>query len=184
MILRGNKIVVPQHVQPQIIKLSHEGHQGIVSCKQYVRSKVWFLGIDKKIEDEVKNCIAYQAATSMKSREPLIMTELPEEPLEKTSVDFCGSFLCGTYCLLFVDDYSRYPVVQFVTSTSEPATIPKFEKVFTQFGIPEEAKSDNGSSFQSEKFRSYAKRTGFRHRKLTPRHPEANGQAERFVRTI
>ena len=184
VILRGNKIVVPESVQQQIIKLSHEGHQGIVRCKQYVRSKVWFPGIDKKIEDEVKNCIACQATTSMKSREPLRMTELPEEPWQKLSVDFCGPFSCGTYCLLFVDDYSRYPVVEFVTSTSEPATIPKFEKVFAQFGIPEEAKSNNGSPFQSEKFRRYAKRTGFHHRKVTPRHPEANGQAERFVCTV
>ena len=40
VILRGNKIVVPQSVQPQIIKFSNEGHQGIVLCKQYVRSKL------------------------------------------------------------------------------------------------------------------------------------------------
>ena len=120
----------------------------------------------------------------LKSREPLRMTELSEEPWQKLSVDFCGPFPCGTYCLLFVDYYSRYPVVEFVTSTSEPAMIPKFEKLFAQFGIPEETKSDNGSPFQSEKFRRYAKRTGFHHRKVTPRHPEANGQAERFVRTV
>ena len=50
----GNKTVVPESVQQQIIKLSHEGHQGILCCKQYVQSKVWFPGIDKKIEDQVK----------------------------------------------------------------------------------------------------------------------------------
>ena len=116
----------------------------------------------------------------MKSREPLRMTELLEEPWQKLSVDFCGPFPCGTYCLLFVDDYSRCPVVEF-TSTSEPATIPKIETVFAQFGIPEETKSDNGSLFQSEKFGSYAKRTGFHHRKVAPGHPEVNGQAEHFV---
>ena len=94
VILHRNKIVVPEPLQQQIIKLSHEGHQGIVRCKQCVRSKVWFPGIDKKIEDEVRNCIACQAATSMKSREPLRMTELPEEPWQKLSVDVCGSFPC------------------------------------------------------------------------------------------
>ena len=77
---------------------------------------MWFSGIDKKIEDEVKNCIACQAAASMKLREPLIMTELPEEQWQKLYVDFCGPFPCGT-CLLLVDDYSKYPVVEFVTST-------------------------------------------------------------------
>ena len=86
--------------------------------------------------------------------------------------------------MLFVDDYSRYPVVEFVTSTPEPAMISNFEKVFAQFGIPEETKSDNGSPFQSEKFRSYSKRTGFHHKKMTHRHPEANGQEERFAPTV
>ena len=99
-------------------------------------------------------------------------------------MDFCGPFTCGTYCLLFVDAYSKYPVVEFVTSTSEPATIPKFENVFAQFGIPEKAKHDNGSPFQSEKFKSYAKRTGFHNRKVIPRHPEANRRAELFLRAV
>ena len=35
VILCGNKLVVPESVQQQIIKLSHEGHQGTVRCKQY-----------------------------------------------------------------------------------------------------------------------------------------------------
>ena len=59
-------------------------------------------------------------------------------------------------------------------------TISKLEKVFAQFEI----QSDDGPPFQSDKFRSYARQTGFRHRKITPGHPEANGQAERFVRTV
>ena len=34
--LRGNKIIVPESVQQSIINLSHEEHQGIVRCKQYM----------------------------------------------------------------------------------------------------------------------------------------------------
>ena len=36
VILSGNKIVVPEFVQQQIIKLSHEGHWDIVCCKQHM----------------------------------------------------------------------------------------------------------------------------------------------------
>ena len=36
VILSGNKIVVPESVQQQIIKLSHEGHWDIVCCKQHM----------------------------------------------------------------------------------------------------------------------------------------------------
>ncbi|XP_074629575.1 uncharacterized protein LOC141887198 [Acropora palmata] len=47
-----------------------------------------------------------------------------------------------------------------------------------------ECKSDNGPPFQSRQFAEYAKAQGLRHRKTTPSHPEANGEAERFVRTL
>ena len=184
IVLKGRKIVIPKSLQKRIVKLGHEGHQGTVRCKQYLRSRVWFSGLDKAIDEEVKGCIPCQAATSAKHREPLVMTELPDKAWQKLSIDFCGPFPCGTYCFVVVDDYSRYPVVEFLTSTSASATIPKLDKIFSLFGIPEEIKSDNGPPFQGEEFKEYAKSVGFRHRKITPLHPEANGQAERFVRTL
>ena len=38
--------------------------------------------------------------------------------------------------------------------------------------------------FQSREFAEYAKTQRFRHRNITPSHPEANGEAERFVKTL
>ena len=78
IVLKGRKIVIPKSLQKRIVKLGHEGHQGTVRCKQYLRSRVWFSGLDKAIEEEVKGCIPCQAATSAKHREPLVMTELPD----------------------------------------------------------------------------------------------------------
>ena len=69
-------------------------------------------------------------------------------------------------------------------TTSAAAVIPILDKIFSMFGIPEECKSDNGPPFQSRESAEYAKTQGFRHRKITPSHPEANGEAERFVRTL
>ena len=39
VILRGNRIVVPQSLQKQILKLAHETHQGIVKTKQFLRTR-------------------------------------------------------------------------------------------------------------------------------------------------
>ena len=100
------------------------------------------------------------------------------------SLDFSGPYPSGEYCLIAVDDYSRYPVVKLVSVTSAAAVIPRLDKIFSMFGIPEKSKSDNGPPFQSREFAEYAKTQGFRHRKVTPSHPEANGEAERFVRTL
>ena len=49
------------------------------------------------------------------------------------------------------------------------------------FGV---VKSDNGPPFNGEEFAKFASVLGFRHRKVTPLWPSANGEVERFVKTL
>lgn len=51
--------------------------------------------------------------------------------------------------------YSRYPVVDFITTTSAKATIPKLDCIFSDFGIPDQVDSDNEFPFQSDEFSVY-----------------------------
>ncbi|XP_070395445.1 uncharacterized protein [Dermacentor albipictus] len=83
-----------------------------------------------------------------------------------------------------VDDFSKYPVVSILHTLAAPTVIKQLRTVFAQFGCPEVVKSDNGSPFQSESFAEFASELGFKHHRITPRWPEANGEAERFMRTL
>ena len=47
LVLRGTRIVIPQVLRQQTLTLAHEGHIGIVSMKQRLRSKIWWPGIDR-----------------------------------------------------------------------------------------------------------------------------------------
>ena len=116
--------------------------------KQLLRSAVWFPGMDRTTEDIVRSCLPCQAATQQKSKEPLQMTELPERPWQKISLDCSGPYPSGECCLIVVDDYLRYLVEELVSTTSAVAVTPRFDKIFSMFGIPEECKSDNGPPFQ------------------------------------
>ena len=86
--------------------------------------------------------------------------------------------------LVLWDQYSRTPVVEFVSSTSAECAVPMMEKIFRTYGVPEEIKSDNGPPFNSRKFKEFANEQGFRHRKVTPGWAEANGDVERFMRVV
>ena len=44
--------------------------------------------------------------------------------------------------------------------------------------------SDNGPPFNSKEFKEFAKQEGFHHHRITPLHPRANGEAERFMQTL
>ena len=41
LVMRGNKVVIPEKLWNQTIQLGHEGHQGMVRTKSRLREKVW-----------------------------------------------------------------------------------------------------------------------------------------------
>ena len=102
-------------------------HQGIEKTKSLIREKGWFPGIDKMVKDKVDNCLASQAVTLSKSSriEPLQMTPLPSRPWKMPAMDFLGPFPSGDYLLVVIDEYSRFPEVEIVKSTSAKSAIPR-----------------------------------------------------------
>ena len=180
LILRDTRIVLPKALQRRALDIAHEGHLGMSKTKALVRTKVWFPGIDRSIETMIRECLPCQATTPEERREPLNMSELPERPWQHISMDFCGPLPTGEYLLVIVDEYSRYPVVEVVNSTSAKTVIPVVDRVFSMFGVPISVKTDNGPPFNGNDFANFAKFLGFRHRKITPLWPQANSQAERI----
>ena len=90
ILLRNNLIVLPSALHSQVIDIAHEGHQGINRTKAFIRSKVWFPRINKKVETAVKCCLACQSSTydNNSSKELLQMSEMPHGPWENLSADF------------------------------------------------------------------------------------------------
>ena len=182
-ILKGTRIVMPTSLQQRVIDLAHEGHQGIVKTKKLLREKVWFHRMNNMVERKTTSYGACQIATPRTTREPLQMSPLPASPWREVSVDFKQLSSCE-YLVVITVDYSRYPVVELVRSTSASTVIPQLDKTFSTFGIPEIVRSDNGPPFNGREFREFAQTLGFKHRKVIPLWPRANGQVERFMRTI
>ena len=120
-----------------------------------------------------------------KSHYKCLKSKLPKAPWTELSIDF-GLAPTGSneYLLVLIDDYSRFPVVELVRSTSSNAVIPCLDKIFAEYGIPEVVQSDNGPPFNSREFNEFSKHLCFTHRKVTPYWPRANGEVERFMRTV
>ena len=184
IILRGSRIVIPQLLQPKIINIAHEGHQGLVKTKSLLREKVWFPNIDRMVEAKIKCCLACAATSSENNREPLQMTELPNSPWYQVSMDFQGPYPSGDFLLVVIDDYSRYPEVEIVSSTSAKSALPRLDAIFARHGIPQIVKTDNGSPFNATDFARFASYLGYQHDPVTPLWPEANGGVERFMRVL
>lgn len=154
----------------------------MVKTKALLREKVWFPCMDKMVETKIKACLPCQVVTPIYVREPLKMSALPDNPFDEVSVDFAS--INGETVLLLIDDYSRFPFVEPVSSTAANAVIPKLDQLFATFGTPRVVRTDNGPPFNGDEFAKFAQILGFKHRKVTPFWPRANGEVERFVKTV
>ena len=70
--------------------------------------------------------------------------------------------------MVVTDEFSRFPEVEILNSTSARAVIPKLDAIFARQGIPEVLKSDNGPLFNGLEFKNFADYLGFKHRRITP----------------
>ena len=146
VLLRGQRIVIPQSLQKRVINLAHEGHQGLVRTKQLLREKVWFVNIDKLVAKMIESCLACQCTVPDISCPEYSMSPLPKSVWCEVSIDF-KHVKPNEYLLVIMDDMSRYPVVEPVKSTSISHVLPVLDRIFSMFGVPEIVKSDNGPPF-------------------------------------
>ena len=184
LILRGTRIVIPNKLRPRVLSLAHEGHPGIASMKQRLRSKVWWPGIDKEAEKFCKTCYGCQLVSIPANPEPIKSTPLPSGPWQDLAIDLLGLLPSGESVLVIVDYFSRYYEVEIMRSTTSEKVIECLEKIFTTHGLPQSLRSDNGPLFRSEVFERYLEDNGLEHRKTTPLWPQANGEVERQNKSL
>lgn len=189
MILRGERLIVPESLRSRVLELAHEGHQGIVRCKQRLRQLYWWPGMDHDAEAAVKMCsiCASVDKTALPRQTPLHPVPLPAAPWDKVGLDFIGPMEAPRgqrYALVLVDYFSKWLEVGFCSEPSTVAAIEFLEAVASREGYPREVVSDNGTHFTSSHFRNYLREVGVQHVRVTPYHPAGSGAVERCNRTV
>lgn len=111
-----------------------------------------------------------------------VTREIPQGPWQVVGVDLFH--YANRDYLLAVDYYSKYVEIACLKDTSSNTVILHLKSIFARLGIPYLIYSDNGPQFQSSYFRDFAQKWGFEHKTSSPRFPQSNGLAERFVGTI
>ena len=185
ILLKSNCIVIPQTLTQKILEIAHNQHQGISKTKARLRKKVWWPGLSADIENYIKSCYACQVTTpSTVQCEPLKMTEIPKTSWHTLALDIESPFSCGTNLLVLIDYRSRYPVVTSMKTVNSINIIKSLQKTFSLFGYLAKIITDNGPQFKSSEFKAYLSTHNIEHRMVTPYWPIANGEVERFNRTL
>ena len=115
------------------------------------------------------------------------MTPLPPQPWQLVAADIFGPLPGGEKVLVLKCLRSKWPEIKVFLrnqSTDADGVVSAMEKMFLTHGIPETVRTNNGPPFNSKSFKSFSKRIGFQTQKVTPLWPEANGQAEAFMKCL
>ena len=127
-------------------------------------------------------CEPCQVLSRSQQKEPAISVEIPNRPWQKLSVDL---FLHDSFWYVIVaDKYSKYPWIFQLAAISSKDVITAFKFCFfSEFGIPEDAISDNGPQFTARQYQDFAAQYEFRLTTSSPCYPKGHGFIEMQVQT-
>jgi len=181
ILMRNNRISIPSSLLQDILARLYTGHQGITRCRKKALQSVWWPGLSKQLEHLVSTCVEC-CKHKQQNAEPLQPTVFPQLPWQKVASDL---FVWKkSHYLLVIDYFSRYIEISKLSSETAGSVIKHMSSISARHGIPQQVVSDNGPQYSSREFSKFANEYGFEHSTSSPQYPQANGEAERAVRTV
>lgn len=181
LLLYGTRLVIPANMRNDVLEKIHEGHQGVVKCRDRAGQTVWWPGLSGQIRELVLRCREC-CKERINAKEPLMPNTLPDRLWQRVGADLFS--LRDITFLLVVDYYSRFVEIAQLSPTRSTDVIVHLKSIFARHGIPETFVSDNGPQFSGAAMKGFASDYGFVHVTSSPKFPQSNGEAERAVQTI
>lgn len=142
--------------------------------------------VNKTEQSECEICLEGKM-TNVKSKTPRVRSEAP---LQLIHTDLAGPITPDSkdrfkYAIAFTDDFSGMSFVYFLKQKSEALkAAQRFLADVSPYGKVKCIRSDNGTEFTSNAFKSLMRERGIKHEMSAPYSPHQNGTAERNWRTV
>ena len=182
LILRVDRIVVPEVARASMLLHLHAHHYGLTKTLMLAQSSIYWPCMKNDITTMISQCEPCQKTGPNKPREAACPFPVPATPWSVLGADVF--FFDGKPYLALVDYTSKFPVVKKLPSQSADALIQACEETFSIFGFPHVIVSDQGSNFISDTFQEYCASHGIQQRQSSSYHHQANGQVERTIQSL
>lgn len=134
----------------------------------------------------VKSCVACQKHNiTRKGYHPLrpVYSYLPGDHWSMDLAELPTTPNDNKYLLVLLDICTRFCILRCLPNKKAKTIAGTLVQVFSDFGYPRILQSDNGTEFKNVTMKLLTESTGIDHRLISPYHPQANGSAERWVKT-
>jgi transposase InsO family protein len=150
------------------------------------------LGLTNVHFEKDRVCSACQAGKHVGVHHPRKNIMTTDRPLELLHMDLFGpiayiSIGGSKYCLVIVDDYSRFTWVFFLQEKSQTQETLKgfLRRAQNEFGLRiKKIRSDNRTEFKNSQIEGFLEEEGIKHESSSPYIPQQNGVVERKNRTL
>lgn len=186
MLVRSGRVVVPEMLRKEAMKIAHTGHPGGSAMKSILRSRVWWPAMDSDIEKHVLECKGCALNTASSRPVPMTRSIMPAAAWDYIALDFNGPYAQhgGIYVLVICDYFSRYMIAVITESIALEAVKKILGSVFEKYGRPIGVKVDNGPPFNGLQFREFCASVNVEPIFTTPYHPQQNGLVEKSMQVI
>ena len=191
---RDFQLVVPESLRPRVLNFTHHatlgGAPGGRKLYNTLRKGYYWPSMALDAYATVRNC-AECARNRVKLRRKSSTLKLfpAQSPLESVALDILGELIRtprgNRYLLVIADRFTKLvrtvPLKRITAYSVARAFVHNWIFVY---GIPLDVLTDNGAQFASRFFADVCRILRAKLRFTTTYHPQANGQVERFNRTI
>ena len=177
---KGNCIVIPTNMCHDCLKTLLATNLGVNKTLMWACTSVFWPGMTADITALISNCPACQKFQSKQPPKTLrneLLTTKHGQVLPLIYLNLMESLL------VVVDCYSRFIVIHKVTDHSAEQTIAKFLEIFSEFGVPDEIRSDRGTNYTSNLFLAFCKGLNIKLSFSSAYHHSGN-PAEHFVQIL
>ena len=192
---RGNTIVAPKSLRPEIIQAAHNsllgGHMGIYKSAERIMERYYWPAMVEDIKDHIRSCLQCQKNKPYRRPEKIPLTPLPQPPApnHRVHIDLFGPLKASgkgkKYVMCMTDAFSKYVELTAIES-KEAAVVAKafMDTWVTRYSTPREILTDGGKEFANNLLNSLCTELGILHHQTSPYHPQCNAQVEVFNRTM
>lgn len=163
-------------------------HPGVRSSRKMVARRYFWPRMNIDVGKWAKTCAACQKAKVTRHTISPLGSFPFAARFEHLHLDIVGPLPPSDgmqYCVTMIDRFTRWPEVIPVPDIQAETVARAFvDHWISRFGTPLRLTTDQGRQFESHLFRQLSALLGIDRIRTTPYHPQANGQIERFHRTL
>ena len=180
ILFKGQRVIVPQAMQPLMLQKAHSSHQGAEACIRRARDSLFWPGMTIQIRDLVAKCTTCNSLKPKQQKEKMMSWEIPSRPWQIVGQDLFT--INQKDYLITVDFYSDFWEVDKLGDTRSKTVIRHTKQQFARHGIPMKIITDNGPQFVSQDFENFTKEWDINHITSSPKYSQSNGKAESAVK--